>query len=404
LNLLLDLRCFLNEVDPKLAGPAFVLSDNGKGLYDREWASLSNLHDSKKKFSPQEIGQYGMGSRSYFHYADVILVCSNGVYKGIDPRRCVTTHGRKKTGWKLPNCQQPSGNKSEIAMASDNNVVQVSNEANTLFFENFPEELRPNSGACFRLPLRLSGDSDTHDSAESDSSLGAAMSVEDADMLLTKWAHSLQDGKLLLFLANVEEVSIWRWAPDALQPTLLQSLHKEYQEGSGFDRLPSSLPSQVCKTYTALNAYLATQSSPELQALSSRQTAVVRMTTGGRCEEGDEGCVACESTWLVSQRFDVDTPAVLEFLAAGCLSVPIVSVAIPLLQASVVAGAPFCSLPIGSIQTNLPVHLNASFAVHKNRRSLWSEAVSVPTIAKGDQHALWSRWNNLLLNSLLPRI
>ena len=36
-----------------------------------------------------------MGSRSYFHYADVTTVVSRGLYVGLDPVEAVTTFGRE---------------------------------------------------------------------------------------------------------------------------------------------------------------------------------------------------------------------------------------------------------------------------------------------------------------------
>ena len=35
--------------DPKLAGPAFVLLDDGNGFTDREWTSLQTLNKSEKR-------------------------------------------------------------------------------------------------------------------------------------------------------------------------------------------------------------------------------------------------------------------------------------------------------------------------------------------------------------------
>lgn len=273
-----------------------------------------------------------------------------------------------------------------------------------LFFDNFPAELRPDCGASFRLPLR-------RDSDDSDNSLGAVMSVEKADLLLSQWVDSLKDGKLLLFLANVEEVSIWRWAKDAPRPTLMQSLRKRYLKGGAFNRLPNTLPPLACETYTALSEFLASQNWQELQALSCEHVAeVVTTVTAYDYDEKDESCnqSECKLTWLTTQRFNVENVEVIKLLAAGCKYVPIVSVAVSLDHGSTgveespshlaMTGAAFCSLPIGSLQTHLPVHLNASFAVHKNRRSLWYEDIT--TITDGDKHALWSRWNRLLLNSL----
>ena len=37
------------RADPKLAGPAFVLLDDGDGFREREWESLQNLHKSGKR-------------------------------------------------------------------------------------------------------------------------------------------------------------------------------------------------------------------------------------------------------------------------------------------------------------------------------------------------------------------
>ena len=79
-ELTLDLRTHAKGVnDSRLTGPAFILADNGNGFTDREWGSIKRLHDSAKRDSPREIGRFGMGSRSYFHYADTLLVMSNGM-------------------------------------------------------------------------------------------------------------------------------------------------------------------------------------------------------------------------------------------------------------------------------------------------------------------------------------
>ena len=61
------------------------------------------VHDfeaGSARSSPSEIGRYGMGSRSYFHYADVIAVISRGKYVGLDPLMTVQSLGRgSEGGW-----------------------------------------------------------------------------------------------------------------------------------------------------------------------------------------------------------------------------------------------------------------------------------------------------------------
>jgi hypothetical protein len=86
------------RLDPRLSRPAFVLADNGRGFGEREWTSLQKLHASEKTDSPREIGRFGMGSRSYFHYADTILVKSNGEYVTQISLLCVCNSSQKKSG------------------------------------------------------------------------------------------------------------------------------------------------------------------------------------------------------------------------------------------------------------------------------------------------------------------
>jgi hypothetical protein len=55
-------------------------------------------------------------------------------------------------------------------------------------------------------------------------------------------------------------------------------------------------------------------------------------------------------------------------------AIPVVGIAVCLSSDVYVEGRAFCFLPIGEIVTKLPVHVNASFQVHKNRRNFWLES------------------------------
>jgi hypothetical protein len=382
-SLLLDLRHH-EGVDPRLSGPAFVLLDSGKGLQDREWDSLRNLYNSKKRDNPSEIGQYGMGSRSYFHYSDVIQICSNDIYQGLDPLKCVKSHGRTRAGWRV----------RMSATDLEPNAQARQREARQLFF-SLPPALRPDRGAAFRLPLRREEDVNTEDG------LGPAMTPVRANALLDKWANTLRDGSLIMFLARIKTVSIWRWAQDNDAPTLVSQLNKRFLEGGPCERLPLSLPPSARETYGALSQHLAAQSEAQLKSLSEPNIAVVNMELSGACKNSS----TTATKWLIVQRFDVANREIREAMVAGCRFVPVVGVGM-WLGKTPLAGAPFCFLPIGSMQTGLPVHLHASFAVHKNRRSLWYEVERKDQDASSgsDQHAMWSRWNELVLTSSLPAL
>lgn len=145
-TLLLDMREQQDVAERALAGPAFMLIDNGAGFSDREWRSLRNVHRSEKRSSPREIGCFGMGSRSYFHYADIIAVLSRGRYVGIDPLDVTARDG----GWEA----------DLTAAAADDSFV----EARRLFAPATPELCEGfdqlGRGAAFRLPLRRAKDVD----------------------------------------------------------------------------------------------------------------------------------------------------------------------------------------------------------------------------------------------------
>ena len=58
---------------------SFVMCDNG-GMSLRDMNSLLSIANSGKRQDPRATGQFGLGSRSYFHYGDVIQVVSGNQY------------------------------------------------------------------------------------------------------------------------------------------------------------------------------------------------------------------------------------------------------------------------------------------------------------------------------------
>jgi len=193
-TLLLDMREH-DVAECALSGPAFMLIDNGTGFGDREWRSLRAVHRSEKRSSPKEIGCFGMGSRSYFHYADIIAVMSRGKYVGIDPLDVTARDG----GWEV----------DLTAAAADDSLV----EARRLFApathtgmvhgelcERFDESGR---GAAFRLPLRRAKDVE-REQLSGTGLLGPQISPAQAEALMADWADAAP--RLLLFLSSVETV------------------------------------------------------------------------------------------------------------------------------------------------------------------------------------------------------
>lgn len=316
-----------------------------------------------------------MGSRSYFHYADITAVLSRGKYVGIDPLDVVRCEG----GWEL-----------ELDSGADELA-----EAHALFAPDVAklcEGFDPHScGAMFRLPLRRAEDV-AREKRESDdgTSLGPEIKPARAEELLADWAEAAP--RLLLFLSNVMNVSLYRWRHGAARPELVAEVTKEYVRGQPRLRLPPALPEPVTRTYASLHEHVLGLSPGACAALSAKQEAVVRVTLlrPGRPSSCDD--------WLVVERFDLITPQVLDALRQGCDNVPVVGLALPL-TAYESDGVPFCFLPIGQMRTGMPVHVNSSFRPTPNRRELW-----LPGNDLDGNHAKWAMWNEVLMNHAVPTL
>ena len=92
------------------------------------------------------------------------------------------------------------------------------------------------------------------------------------------------------------------------------------------------------------------------------------------------------------------TPSVFQIIKTGENVVPVVGIALPL-DADPLSGGASCFLPIGDLKTALPVHINACFHVHKNRRNIWMPDASY---GKDSIHEQYAQWNDALLRDALP--
>ena len=381
--LVLDQRT-VHGISPELGGPAFVLIDNGSGFGHKEWESLQNLHQSEKRDSPSSIGAYGMGSRSYFHYSDVTLVVSCGEYVGLDPLEVISSHERQgEQGWK-------------ISIASPDGQVeqQIAREAQSLFTLELAELCRGfdviRCGAMFRLPLRRDEDV-AREERTNTGVLGPAMPLERAESMMHGWAASAP--RLLLFLTKVRRISIWRWMADAPRPDLIAAAQRHTGQAKvPFERIPRSLGKGPTATYVALRECIRNLSAEERAELSKMHADIVLI---------EDGAGHLCMSWLIVQRFDVETQELLAALEDGCNAVPVVGLALPLsvTDGSQIEGVPFCFLPVGSMRTGLPLHINGSFHPTPNRRDLW-----LPAAELDGGHEKKAKWNDVLMRHAVPRL
>ena len=318
-----------------------------------------------------------MGSRSYFHYSDITTVVSKGKYVGLDPLNAV-----RDGGWEVQHAASNLGSLSApylslsarstgLRMHHARRRVQVELSANDPAVAEarrlFPPEItnlctgfeESTRGAAFRLPLRTKADFERESQTER-GFIGREFTPEEADAKLNEWAEDAP--RLQLFLSSVAQMTLWRWRAGAAEPERVAEVTKEWLSGSPRPRLPPDIPDKHTRTYALLREYILGLDGARRSALSHMHSAVVRIrSSGGHSVE-----------WLVVGRLDLLTPAVLQAIQAGCDAVPVVGLALRLSPGhGELVGAPYCFLPIGSMRTGLPLHINGSFIPISNRRTPW---------------------------------
>ena len=235
-RIVLDLRTHDVESDPACngvnrdycRGPAFVLIDNGAGFRDNDWKALYKIFGStESKHTPGDIGRFGMGTRSYFAYTDIITVVSNGEYRALDPL-------------------EKSGENSWEHMTA--NVEEtMPNEAAVFRFPAFGiETLSDVRGALFRLPLRPEKYKQVD---KSTGGFGPAISPDDARLKMHGYVAQL--ARQMFFLSNVRTIELWEWSAGADEPSRLGCVSSGGREylithpsgtlSTSFSRVPAAI-------------------------------------------------------------------------------------------------------------------------------------------------------------------
>lgn len=209
--------------------------DDG-GFKEENWESFYQLHGSSKKDSPRETGQFGMGSRSFYHYTDVIQVVSGDTYACKDPTRlCFPDRG-----W-----QEPGLDSGVFARKNPD-------ECKPFIMPEFGCDMKSDfKGSIFRLPLRTEAQAATKKGfSNHEYSLGKA------EKLFKTFIDQCKDGRVLLFLRSVVTVEVWQWEADAATPTRCAWCTNTSKEKLKKSTLDSLLETPAGDSYEALQKHL----------------------------------------------------------------------------------------------------------------------------------------------------
>ena len=309
-------------------GPALVIHNNSQ-FSNEDFANIQKLAGGTKQGKHLKIGKFGIGFCSVYHITDVPSFVSRERLYIFDP---TLNHLRKA----VRNPSQPGKRVNYMTK-----FIQKSKQMEPYEGLFGFKKATAYNGTMFRLPFR------TNASELSSTCYSQFTFME----LLTSIKES--GDKLLLFLQNVQRITVQQFDAGMTAPRVLYELRRHVPQ--------PSLPLD--------NASIVT-----LESKSAGKSSKVPMS------------------WLVaSYSTTYDKKPALANVACS-LNTSHGSYTVN----SDLTGEMFCFLPL-SQATGLPVHVSCNFAVINNRRGIWTSAQEGTSILDPDV-----QWNIFLTKNVIP--
>ena len=365
-------------------GPALWAYNNAQ-FSESDLKNITKLSGATKETDTTKIGKFGLGFCAVYNLTDVPSFISGQNMVIFDPH---TTHLNKALPGNSP------GLRINLMTLKNQRLLKRMNNQFKPFHGVLGCDLLKTDpsfqGTLFRLPLR------TGQQAVSSEIRNISYSKEEMVTLLKQLAEAI--GNVLLFTQNLREIKVLHIPPTDVDPTkaiLLCEVTKEIQQ--------QSLDSAVLDACSKLKANGSLCSNPfsALQIINVKvecknQTGILASVPSG----------TTQSQWLVSWATGKSKSLELSYSTNIKGALPLGSVAIYIntdigkLVPKSLSGCPFgfyktghifCYLPL-PVQSNLNFHVNGSFAVTSDRRSLQMST-------EDDKYCSYdSKWNDALLS------
>eukprot|EP00026_Physarum_polycephalum_P000026 Phypoly_transcript_00026.p1 GENE.Phypoly_transcript_00026~~Phypoly_transcript_00026.p1 ORF type:complete len:3127 (+),score=429.16 Phypoly_transcript_00026:113-9493(+) len=341
--------------DPGLAkyvGPG-ILFFNDENFTEADWDAILSIGKSSKKEDTLKTGNFGIGFCSVFNVTDLPSIISGTRLQLLDPQ--VTLEFVKN---------QPSEPGAEVTFgtpeASQGNLFDPYRK----FCGFDPSESF--NGTIIRLPLR-----------ETPSRL--SQNTYTVESVQAEFQQFIQEAaEMLLFLRCLKHITVMEWNVDASTPTFL------YECGV-VEEIP--LHGSSAKLYEQLKEW-------RWNDKRNRRVHIydVKKTIQCRSVNGD----VHEQQWLVCTTLfppnHVPEEKRPQDKTISMKLIPLTGIAARMElpnPATETFGKVFCSLPL-PIATQLPVHINAKFAITHDRTGISKD------------NGMRAAWNEALLSTLLP--
>ena len=410
------LTCLFEDGMKACQGPALWVYNDAE-FRDEDFANITKLNGGTKELHTEKIGKFGLGFNVVYNLTDVPMFLSRNYFVIFDPNTFYL-------GKAIRNKNKPG--------------IKININKNTNRLRNFRNQFKPfngifgcdlhlnkedNSyqGTLFRFPLR------TKEQALRSEIKQFYYDHKQVLELLEIFIGGARN--LLLFTQNVRRVSIFhlpKGSNEQTQPLLLFEVTKSLSS-TGIKRevpFPVTLPPALknlskdgkdllkqcnflrASSQIATNVGEARQLGTDL--LRSAVTINIKSTNtecGSLFFEGKDHLQSGSEIWLVA--FSMGKGQAMQFSESDKSLLPSAGVAVQLMPkengkfvpAPIVQqttgneshhnGTVFCYLPL-PIHSGLPIHINAAFAVHSNRRHLKQKT-------EDDKVCIGVEWNNVLL-------
>ena len=312
-----------------------------------------------------KLGDLRFGQRKhheyYAHFADLPMIVSGGKVAYLDPQQKI---------WRDKEGVMQSGHRYDLCR------MQQAKYRNSLMPLYNIASFRASGISCypstlFRFPLRT------------ESTLGLISKAPcDVSKVLDLLETFKEEAKfLLLFLRSVESIEVYSIDPKGRN--FVQFSAKIVGESCNLRKERFLFKTNLEESFKLCNCYGLSSSTPKIFTAK----CTVRVT--------EKSGLDSHSSWLVANRVGSNDHEIIKTANELCVF-PWVGTALNL-SVPIDSGRIFCVIPLpAEVTTLLPVHINGTFSLNDDRRSLkWP--------GKERKGEAVSKWNELLVNKLIPQ-
>ena len=382
-------KSILSEEWKELQGPALLVW-NDSVFTEKDYKGIQKLGLGSKRYNEETIGQYGIGFNVVYHLTDCPSFISDGDTLCIFDPHCQYTLG---TNERRPGAMYDNLKKGFWNKFADMSTAYLQDGS-----DKVPGEFQ--RGTLFRFPLRhtaamaMKSQIIDHRSCKGHGQI----QPEDLSRLMHKWMPSVKQS--IFFLNHVTEVKYLEISEEGVVETKFHCkavVEKSSESFQGFQNAVSGFTAERNQSFIIHYQITVTEFICNMEDIiierKPKNNIVERKQNKDIVERKPK-----EEKWLIQQSIG-DMQDENQYWQYIETVKPRHAIAVPLRYSQQMSfdkkwtGQLFCFLPLPSLSSDIPAHINGSFILDSHRRALWKS--SDPN-REDDK----SRWNGSLFMAI----